>query len=111
MNSNGGGASGTSGTGSTSTFNGTALAEWGSGNSGNGGLNNNGALPLVLPVAGVQPSGVPGAGRGVLGGTFLSSYTSGRLGCGGCGGYGGGSGGNLIPPGSGGGGYVKLRLY
>jgi len=83
----------------------------GSGNSGNGGLNNNGALPLVLPGAGVQPSGVPGADGGVLGGTFLSSYTGGRLGCGGCGGYGGGSGGNLIPPGSGGGGYVKLRLY
>jgi len=111
MNSNGGGASRTSGSGLTSTFNGTALAEWGSGNSLNGGLNNNGALPLVLPVAGVQPSGIPGAGGGVLGGTFLSSYTSGRLGCGGCGGYGGGSGGNLIPPGSGGSGYVKLRLY
>jgi len=111
MNSDGGGASGTCGTGSTSTFNGTASAEWGSGNSGNGGLNNNGASPLVLPVAGVQPSGVSGAGGGVLGGTFLSSYTGGRLGCGSCGRYGGGSGGNLIPPGSGGRGYVKLRLY
>jgi len=94
-----------------STFNRSALAEWGSGNSGNGGLNNNGAQPLVLPGAGTQPSGVPGAGGGVLGGTFLSSNTSGCLGCGGCGGYGGGSGGNLIPPGSGGGGFVKLRLY
>jgi len=80
MNSNGGGASGTSGSGLTSTFDGSASAEWGSSNSGNGGLNNNGASPLVLPVAGVQPSGVPGAGGGVLGGTFLSSNTSGRLG-------------------------------
>jgi len=111
MNSSSGGASGTSGTGSSSTFDGTALAEWGSGNSGNGGLNNNGASPLVLPGAGAQPSGVPRAGGGVLGGVFLSSNTSGHLGCSGCGGYGGGSGSNLIPPGSGGGGYVKLRLY
>jgi len=111
MNSSGGGASGTGGSGSTSFFNGTASAEWGSGNSGNGGLNNNGALPLVLPGAGTQPSGVRGAGGEVLGSVFLSSYTSGHLGCGGCGGFGDGSGGNLIPPGSGGSGYVKLRLY
>jgi len=96
MNSNGGGGtSGSSGSGSTSFFDGSALAEWGSGNSGNGGLNNNGA---------------PGAGGGVLGITFLSSNTSGCLGCVGCGGYGTGSGGNLIPPGNGGGGYVKALL-
>jgi len=50
MNSDGGGASGTGGSGLTSTFNGTALAEWGSSNSGNGGLNDGGALPLVLLV-------------------------------------------------------------
>jgi len=111
MNSNGGGASGTRGSGSTSFFNGSALAEWGSGNSGNGGLNDGGAPPLVLPDAGTQPSGAPGAGGGVIGGVFLSSNTSGHLGCGGCGGFGDGSGGNLIPPGSGGGGYVKLGLY
>jgi len=110
MNSSGSGASGTGGTGSSSSFNGTALAEWGSGNSGNGGLNNGGAPPLVLPEIGTQPSGAPGAGGGVLGGVFLSSNSSGHLGCGGCGRYDGGSSGP-IPPGSGGGGYVKLRLY
>jgi len=44
MNSSGGGASGTGGTGSTSFFNGTASAEWGSGNSGNGVLNNGGFM-------------------------------------------------------------------
>jgi len=49
MNSSGGGTSGTGGTGSTSFFNGTASAEWGSGNSGKGGLNNGGAPPLVEP--------------------------------------------------------------
>jgi len=97
MNSNGGGASGTGGTGSSSTFNSTALAEWGSGNSGNGGLNNGGALPLVLPTIGTQPSGAPGAGGGVLGNVFLSSNTDGHLGCGGCGGYGGGSSGPIPP--------------
>jgi len=59
MNSNGGGASGTSGSGSTSLFNGTALAEWGSSNSGNGGLNNGGAPPLVEPDIGTQPSSAP----------------------------------------------------
>jgi len=110
MNSNGGGASGTDGTGSSSSFNGTASAEWGSGNSGNGGLNNGGAPPLVEPTIGTQPSGAPGAGGGVLGSVFLSSNTSGHLGCGGCGGFGNRSG-SLIPPGSGSGGYVKLRLY
>jgi len=110
MNSSSSGASGTGGTGSSSSFNGTASAEWGSGNSGSGGLNNGGAPPLVLPTIGTQPSGAPGAGGGVLGGVFLSSNTSGRLGCGGCGGFGNGSG-SLIPPSSGGGGYVKLRLY
>jgi len=66
MNSSSGGASGTGGTGSSSSFNGTALAERGSGNSGNGGLNNGGALPLVVPGSETQPSGVPGAG-GVAG--------------------------------------------
>jgi len=110
MNSDGGGASGTGGTGSSSSFNGTASAEWGSGNSGNGGLNNGGAPPLVLPDIGTQPSGAPGTGGGVLGGVFLSSNTSGHLGFGGCGGFGNRSG-DLISPGSGGGGYVKLRLY
>jgi len=110
MNSSSSGASGTGGTGSSSSFNGTASAEWGSGNSGSGGLNNGGAPPLVLPTIGTQPSGAPGAGGGVLGGVFLSSNTSGRLGCGGCGGFGNRSG-SLIPPGSGSGGYVKLRLY
>jgi len=110
MNSNGRGASGTDGTGSTSFFNGSALAEWGSGNSGNGGLNDGRALPLVEPDIGTQPSGAPGAGGGVLGDVFLSSNTSGHLGCGGCGGYGNHSG-SLIPPSSSGSGYVKLRLY
>jgi len=103
MNSSGGGSSGTGGTGSISFFNGSASAEWGSCNSGNGGLNNGGALPLVLPTLGTQPSSVPGAGGGVLGGVFLSSNTSGRLGCGGCGGFGNGFG-DLIPPRSSGGG-------
>jgi len=37
VNSSGGGSSGTGRTGSTSFFNGTASAEWGSSNSGNGG--------------------------------------------------------------------------
>jgi len=104
MNSSCGGASGTSGSGSTCSFNGTALAEWGSGNSGNSGLNN-GAPPLVLPDIGTQPSGAPGTGGGVLGGVFLNADC--RLGCGGC----DGGSGSPIPPGSGGGGYVKLRLY
>jgi len=106
MNSSGGGASGTGGTGLISFFNGSASAEWGSGNSGNGGLNNGGAPPLVLPTTGTQPSSTPGAG-GVLGGVFLSSNTSGRLGCGR---FGNGCG-DLIAPSSGGGGYIKLRLY
>jgi len=110
MNSDGGGASGTGGSGSTSSFNGSALTEWGSSNSGNGGLNNGRAPPLVLPDIGTQPSGAPDAGGGVLGSVFLSSNTSGCLGCGGCGGFGNGSG-DLIAPGNGGGGYVKLRLY
>jgi len=48
MNSSSGGASGTSGSGSTSFFNGTALAEWGSRNSGNCGLNNSGSAPVTL---------------------------------------------------------------
>jgi len=91
MDSSGGGASGTGSTRSTSFFNGTASAEWGSSNSGNGGLNNGGALPLVEPTTGTQPSGAPGAGGGVLGSVFLSSNTSGCLGCGGRGGSGNGS--------------------
>jgi len=82
MNSSGSGASGTGSSGSTSFFNGSALAEWGSCNSGNGGLNNGGAPLLVEPDIGTQPSGAPGAGGGVLGSVFLSSNTSGRLGCG-----------------------------
>jgi len=41
MNSDGGGTSGSGSSGLTSFFDGSALAEWGSGNSGNGGLNNN----------------------------------------------------------------------
>jgi hypothetical protein len=108
---------GSGGTGSVSTFNGSASAVWGSsitvnGNvvyktSGNGGLNNNGSPPLAGP-DGNNPSGVPGAGGGTLGGTYLSLNTDGRMGCGGCGGF--GMSGSLIPPGSGGGGYVKLRL-
>jgi len=110
MNSSSGGASGTSGLGLTSFFNGTASAESGSGNSGNGGLNDGRAPPLVEPTIGTQPSSAPGAGGGVLSGAFLSSNTSGHLGCGGCGGFGNGSG-NLIAPSSGGSGYVKLRLY
>jgi len=101
---------GTGSTGSTSLFSGIASAEWGSSNSGNGGLNYGGAQPLVEPDIGTQPSGVLGAGGGVLSSVFLSSNTSGHLGCGGCGGFGNGSG-DLIPPSSGGGGYVKLRLY
>jgi len=109
MNSNGGGASGTGSTGSTRIFNGMASAEWGSGNSGSSGLNNGGAPPLVEPTTGTQPSGALGAGGGVLGGVFLSSNTSGRLGCGGCGGYGNGSG-SHIPPSSGSDGYVKALL-
>jgi len=110
MNSSGGGASGTGSAGSTSFFGDTASTEWGSGNSGNGGLNNGGALPMVDPTTGTQPSSSLGTGGGVLGGVFLSSNTSGRLGWGGCGGYGNGSG-SLIAPSSGGSGYVKLRLY
>jgi len=106
MNSNGGGASGTGGTVSSSIFNGTASAKWGS---GSGGLKNDGALPLLEPT-GTQLSGSPGTGGGVLSGVFLSSNTSGCLGCGGCGRYGNGSG-SLIPPCSGSGGYVKLRPY
>jgi len=107
MNSSDGGASGTGGSGSTSFFNGTDSAEWGSGNSGSCGLNNGGALPLVEPTIGTQPSGALGTGGGELGGVFLSSNTSGHLGCGG---YGNGSG-DLIAPSRGSGGYVKLRLY
>jgi len=79
MNGNGGGASWTGSTGSTSLFSGTASAEWGGSNSGNDGLNNGGALPLVEPTTGTQPSGSPGAGGGVLSGVFLSSNTSGHL--------------------------------
>jgi len=107
MNSSGGGASGTSGSGLTNFFNGTASPEWGSSNSDNGGLNDGGAPPLVEPDIGTQPSGALGAGGGVFGSVFLSSNTSGRLGCGE---YGNGSG-DLIAPSSGGCGYVKLRLY
>jgi len=95
----GGGMNSSSGSGSTSFFNGSASAEWGSGNSGNGGLNNGRAPPLVEPDIGTQPSGAPGAGGGVLSGVFLSSNTSGRLGCGGCGVFGNGSG-DLIAPSS-----------
>jgi len=47
----------------------------------------------------------------LLGSVFLSSNTNGGLGCGGSGRFGDGSGGNFIAPSSGGGGYVKLRLY
>jgi len=109
MNSNGGGASGTGGTGSSSTFNGSASAEWGSSNSGNGGLNDGGIAPILLPTGGTASSGTPGAGGSALGGDYLSSYSDGRLGCGGCGGFGIST--SIAPPGSGGGGYVKLRLY
>jgi len=62
MNSGSGGASGTGGSWSTSFFNGSASAEWGSSNSGNGGLNDGGALPLVEPDIGTKPSSAPGAG-------------------------------------------------
>jgi len=80
MNSSGGGSSGICGAGSTSFFNGITSSEWGSGNSGNCGLNNGGAPPLVEPDIATQPSGAPGAGGGVLGSVFLSSNTSGHLG-------------------------------
>jgi len=96
MNSSSRGSGGTSGSGSTSFFNGTASAEWGSGNSGNGGLNDGGAPPLVEPDIGTQPSGAPGTGGGVLGGVFLSSHTSGCLGCSSCGRYGNGFGDLII---------------
>jgi len=109
LNSSGGGASGTGGTGLTSTFNGTVSAEWGSGNSGNGGLNDGRIAAVALPTGGTNPSGTLGAGGGSLGGAYLSPYTDGRLGCGGCGGF--GSAISVAPPSSGGRGYVKLRLY
>jgi len=109
MNSNGGGASGTGGTGSTSFFNGSASAEWGSGNSGNGGLNDGGIAPIFQPTGGTASSGTLGSGGGVLGGAYLKTYADGHLGCGGCGGFGIST--SIAPPGSGGGGYVKLRLY
>jgi len=54
MNSSGCGASGAGGSGSTSFFNGSASAEWGSSNSGNGGMNDGGAPPLVEPDIGTQ---------------------------------------------------------
>jgi len=92
-----------------SFFNGSASAEWGSNNSGNGGLNDGGIAPVVLPNGGTGPSGTPGAVGGSLGGAYLSPYSDGRLGCGGCGGF--GSATSVVPPGSGGSGYVKLRLY
>jgi len=110
MNSSDGGASRTVGTGSTSFFNGGASAEWGSGKSGNGGLNAGGGIaPVTLPTGGTDPSGTPGAGGGPLGGAYLSPYSDGCLGGGGCGGF--GSATSVVPPGSGGSGYVKLRLY
>jgi len=102
MNSNSGGTSGTRGTGSSCTFNGTALAEWGSGNSGNGGLNDGGLAAVALPTGGTDPSGTPGASGGSLSGAYLSAYTDGRLGGGGCGGFGSSS--SVAPPGSGSGG-------
>jgi len=89
--------------------NGGALAEWGSGNSGYGGLNNVGIAPVALPTGGTDPSGTPGAGGGALSGAYLSPYSDGHLGCGGCGGF--GSATSVVPSGSGSGGYVKLRLY
>jgi len=107
--SHGGDASGTGGTGLTCFFDGGALAEWGSGNSGNGGLNNGEIAPVVLLTGGTDPSGTPGTGGGSLGGAYLSPYSDGCLGGGGCGGF--GSATSVVPPGSGGGGYVKLRLY
>jgi len=109
MNSSGGSSSGTGSSGSTSFFNGSALAEWGNSNSGNGGLNDGGLAPVALPTGVTDPSGVLGAGGGVLGSAYLSSYSDGHLGCGGCGGFGSSS--SVVPPGSGSGGYVKLRLY
>jgi hypothetical protein len=110
MNSSGSGASGTGGTGLTSFFDGGASAEWGSGKSGYGGLNAGGAIaPVVLPTGGTDPSGTPGTRGGSLGGAYLSPYSDGCLGGGGCGGF--GSATSVVPPGSGSGGYVKLRLY
>jgi len=111
MNSNGGGASGTSGSGLTSFFDGGALAEWGIGNqSGYGGLNaGSGAAPILLSTGAYASSGTPGAGGGALGGAYLKTYADGRLGCGGCGGFQIST--SITPPGSGGGSYVKLRLY
>jgi len=82
MNSSSSGTSGSSGSGSTSFFNGSASAEWGSGKLGNGGLNDGGIVPVVLPTGGTDPSGTPGAGGGVLGGAYLSPYSDGCLGCG-----------------------------
>jgi len=110
MNSSGGGTSCSGGSGLTSFFDGGASAEWGSGKSGYGGLNAGGAIaPVVLTTGGTDLSGTPGASGGVLGGAYLSPYTDGCLGCGGCGGFGSAS--SVVPPGSGGRGYVKLRLY
>jgi len=110
-NSNGSGASGTGGTGLTSFFDGGALAEWGVGNqSGYGGLNaGSGAAPILLSTGAYASSGTPGAGGGALGGAYLKTYADGRLGCGGCGGFQISTA--IAPPGSGGSGYVKLRLY
>jgi len=62
---------GSGSTGSTSFFNGTASAEWGSSNSGNGSMNNGGSLHLVLPTTGTDPSSAPVAGGRVLGGVYL----------------------------------------
>jgi len=110
MNINGGGASGTGGTGLTSFFDGGALAEWGTGNqSGYGGLNaGSSASPIFLSTGDYASSGTLGAGGGSLG-AYLKTYADGRLGGGGCGGFQIGTA--VAPPGSGGSGYVKLRLY
>jgi len=111
MNSDGGGASGTGGSGLTSFFDGGALAEWGFGNqSGYGGLNaGSGAAPILLSTGAYASSGTPGAGGGALGGAYLKTYANGRLDCGGCGGFQIST--SIAPPGSGCGGYAKLQLY
>jgi len=111
MNSDGGGASGTSGSGLTSFFNGGASAEWGTGNqSSYGGLNASScASPILLSTGDYASSGTPGAGGGSIGGAYLKTHADGRLGGGGCGGFQIGT--PITPPGSGRGGYVKLRLY
>jgi len=78
--------------------------------SGYGGVNaSSGASPILLSTGDYASSGTLGTGGGSLGGAYLKTYADGRLGGGGCGGFQISS--SVAPPGSGGGSYVKLRLY